>query len=111
MSLRTKIQGAVNKAFAAAGDLVKQGTLSNRTVSDYNFGTGAVESSTIPVTVDIIILDKKKSSGTPFEYNAIIKSGPTLDAYDTVTVDRVVYSIVSYTDNDFAVDLVLKKEA
>ena len=110
MSLKAKLNGAVDKAFAAAGDLVLTGKLTNITAGSYNFSTGVTETSTRSETVNIIILDTKKSPGGAHTSTAIIKSGPTLDNYDSIIVNREKYSIIDFSDNGFAVDLTLKKE-
>jgi len=110
MSLNAKLKGAVDKAFAAAGDLVLTGRLTNITATGYDFGSGATASAARSETVQIIILDTKKSAGSAYTSTAIIKSGPTLDNYDSILVNREKYSIVDFSDNGFSVDLTLKKE-
>lgn len=110
MSLKTKLKGAVDKAFAAAGDLVLTGTLTNITATGYDFSSGATASTSKTESVKIIILDTKKSAGQPYTATAIIKSGPTLDNYDSILVGTDKYSITDFSDNGFSVDLTLKKE-
>jgi hypothetical protein len=110
MSLKTKLKGAVDKAFAAAGDLVLTGKLTNVTAKGYDFSNGTTDSTTKSESVQIIILDTKKSAGQAYNATAIIKSGPTLDNYDSVVVGKDKYSIIDISDNGFSVDLTLKKE-
>lgn len=109
MSLSAKVTAAVDKAFTAANDLVKQGTLSNKKVSSYNFGTGSVESQSRSIPVEIIIYSSSRSSGGDYTYNAILKSGVDLSVYDTLTVEKKEYKIVDFTDNDFVIEVTLKK--
>ena len=112
MSLKAKITAAVNKAFNAVGDLVEKGKLSNTTASNYDFATRSTTTTSKTETVDVIILDTSKDAGVHHDtVKGIMKAGPTLDYYDTLTVNKVKYSIVSYQNNGYTVDLVLKKEA
>jgi hypothetical protein len=110
MSLKTKLKGAVDKAFAAAGDLVVTGKLTNVTATSYNFSSGTTSSTARSESVQIIILDTKKSAGSAYSATAIMKSGPSLDNYDSIIVGTDKYSIIDISDNGFAVDLTLKKE-
>lgn len=110
MSLSARLKNAVNKAFNAAGDLVKIGTLSNKTVSGYDFATRQTVGKTKSITVEVIITDTKKRSGEGFTTTGIMKSGVNLSVYDTLTVDGKAYKIVDYNDNGFSIDLILSKE-
>ena len=110
MSLSAKVNAAVNKAFAAAGDLVKTATLSNKSVSSYNFATRSVESFTSTLNVEVIITTSNKASGESINASAIMKSGVDLSVYDTLTVEDKAYKIVSYTDNHFVIEAQLAKE-
>jgi hypothetical protein len=111
MSLSAKVTTAVTKAFAAAGDLVKQGTLSSKSVSGYNFATKSTVSTTSSVTVDVIIQSTQKPSGDGFTVTAMMRSGINLSVYDTLTVSAKVYNIVDYSDNGFTIEAILVKEA
>jgi len=109
MSLRSKISSAVDKAFAAAGDLVQTATLSNKTVQSYDFGSRSTTSNQSTSSVKVILLDKKNSQGT-ITTSAIMKSGVNLDVYDTLTIGNKVYRIVDSSDNDFAIEFTLVRE-
>lgn len=111
MSLKAKIKGAVNKAFVAAGDLVQKATFYDITTSGYDFATGQASQTSKSTTVDIILLETTKQRGEAFEIKAIIKAGPNMDYYDSLTINSVKYYIVSFTDNGYAVELTLKREA
>jgi len=110
MSLSEKVTAAVNKAFTAAGDLVKTGTLVSKSVSSYDFATRGTVSTSTTTAVDVIMQTKKKSSGEGFTVSALMKTGINLSAYNTLTIDSVSYNIVDYTDNDFIVEAILSKE-
>jgi hypothetical protein len=111
MSLSAKVTTAVNKAFTAAGDLVKQGTLSTKAVSNYDFGTRQTVSTITSQTVDVIIQSAQKPSGEGFTITALMKSGVDISVYDVLTVGSKVYNIIDYTDNNFTIEAILTKEA
>jgi hypothetical protein len=110
MSLSAKVTSAVDKAFTAAGDLVKKGTLSTKAVSSYDFASRQTVSTTSSTTVDVIIQSTQKPSGEGFTTTAIMKSGVNISVYDTLTVGSKVYNIVDYTDNEFTIEAILTKE-
>jgi hypothetical protein len=114
MSLKAKIKAAVKKAFAAAGDLVVSGTLSTKTVSDYNFATGSATSVTRKTTVKVIFLTKNRSGDSAFKQEAIIESGVDITLYDTLTLgsgsSATVYNIESFADDGFAITMQLVRE-
>ena len=111
MSLSAKVTTAVNKAFTAAGDLAKQGTLSTKAVSTYDFGTRQTVSTITSQTVDVIIQSAQKPSGEGFTITALMKSGVDISVYDVLTVGSKVYNIIDYTDNNFTIEAILTKEA
>ena len=111
MSLSAKVTNAVNKAFDSAGDLVKQGTLSTKAVSGYDFATRTTVSTTGSLAVEVIIQSTQKPSGDGFTVTAIMKSGINLSVYDTLTVSSKIYNIVDYSDNGFTIEAILVKEA
>ena len=110
MSLTAKLTDAVNKAFAAAGDLVKTGTLSNKTVSGYDFSTGQTVSTSSTKSVEVIITTKSLPSGGGYSVEGMMKSGYSVDAYDTLTVGSDVYNITNVADDSFVITLTLSKE-
>jgi hypothetical protein len=112
MSLSTKLTAAVDKAFTAAGDLVKTATLSDKAVSGYDFSTGTATSTSKTVTVDIILFTKSLPSGGGYSVEGIMKSSSAIDVnvYDTITVGSDSYNIVNAADDGFAITLQLKKE-
>jgi hypothetical protein len=110
MSLRTTVSNAVDKAFAAAGDLVQAGKLSSKKVTGYDFsGSGTVSTSSTKV-VDVILTNTKKPTSKSFETLAIMKSGIDVSIYDTIKINNKKYNIESYADDDFVITLVLARE-
>lgn len=110
MSLKAKINAAVDKAFSAVGDLAVTATLSSKDVSDYDFASRGTVSTSTTQTVQVIIEKTQKPSGEGFSTNALMKTGPDLSVYDTITVGTVVYNIVDYDDNGFTITAILVKE-
>ena len=110
MSLTAKVNAAVDSAFAAAGDLVRQATLSKKTVSGYDFSTGSTISTSSTATVDVIIQSKENPAGNGFTVKALMKSTVSLSVYDTLTVGTESYNISSYNDNGFIIEAIIVKE-
>lgn len=110
MSLKAKINAAVDKAFLAVGDLAVTATLSSRDVSDYDFASRGTVSTASTQTVQVIIQKTQKPSGEGFSINSMMKTGPDLSVYDTLTVGTVVYNIVDYDDNGFTITAILVRE-
>jgi hypothetical protein len=110
MSLKAKVNAAVDKAFAAIGDLAVSGTISNRTVGSYNFATGETVGTTISVAVTVFIQSTTKPSDGAFSSTALMKSNMSVDGYDTLTVGTTVYNITDYTDDGFVITMSLVRE-
>jgi hypothetical protein len=104
------LKNAVNTAFFKAGDLVKIGTLSDRSVSSYDFLTGETKGTEQTLEVEVILFTKTLPSGAGFSVDGMMKSGFNVDAYDTLTVEGVVYNITKIEDDDFSINLSLAKE-
>ena len=111
MSLRARISKAVDNAFNAAGDLAKSGTLSQRKPQSYDFSTNSVSATQASLLVSVVITDTKKASGDGYKTTAIMKSGPDISVYDTLTVDSVPYNIINHSDNDFVIEMEIAREA
>jgi len=110
MSLSAKLKGAVDSAFNAAGDLVKTGQLSTKTVTGYNFTNGTVTSTSSSNSVGVIITTKENPADGGLSLQAILKSGVVLDSYDTIKIDNVTYNITDTTDDGFTINLTIVKE-
>jgi hypothetical protein len=110
MSLKAKINAAVDKAFAAIGDLAVSGTISNKTVSSYDFATGETVGGTASASVKVFIQSTNKPSDGAFQSTALMKSNMSVDGYDTLTVGTTVYNITDHTDDGFVITLSLTRE-
>jgi hypothetical protein len=110
MSLRAKVSAAVDKAFAAIGDIAVSGTLSNKNASSYDFATGQAVSTTTSQTVKLFLETTDKSSDGAFQSKALLKSNVVVDGYDTLTIGTSVYSITDFTDDSFVITLQLTRE-
>ena len=103
MSLQTTIKLAIDKAFAAAGDLVKLGTLTKKEALTYNWSTGEYSSVDSVTTIQAIITDTLvapgEQSSSP-ETSIIVRStdlGIDYALYSSITIDSVEYRISSVT--------------
>lgn len=110
MSLKAKIKAAVDKAFAAVGDLAVSGTISNRTVTSYDFASGEAVGGTASVPVKVVLQTTNKPSDGAFSSTAIMKSNMSVDGYDTLTVEGTVYNITDHSDDGFVITLSLTRE-
>jgi hypothetical protein len=110
MSLRAKVSAAVDKAFAAIGDIAVSGTLSNKNASSYDFATGQAVATTTSKTVKVFLETTDKSSDGAFQSKALMKSNVVVDGYDTITIGTSVYSITDFQDDGFVITLQLTKE-
>jgi hypothetical protein len=111
MSLRNTVSNAVDKAFDAAGDLVQTGKLSSKKVTGYDFaGGGETVSTSSTKIVDVILTNTKKPTSKSFETLALLKSGIDVSIYSTITINKKLYNIESFADDDFVVTLVLARE-
>jgi len=110
MSLKAKVSAAVDKAFAAIGDLAVSATLSNTNSSSYDFATGQAVTTTTSKVVKVFLESTKKPSDGSFETKALMKSNVVVDGYDTLTIGATVYSITDFTDDGFVITLKLTKE-
>jgi len=110
MSLRAKVNAAVDKAFAAIGDIAVSGTLSNRNAGSYNFATGETVSTTTTKAVTVFLQSTNKPSDGSFNTTALMKSNVKVDGYDTITIGTTVYNITDFTDDSFVITLQLVRE-
>jgi hypothetical protein len=110
MSLKAKINAAVDKAFSAIGDLAVSGTISNKIVSSYDFATGETVGGASSKSVKVFIQSTNKPSDGAFQSTALMKSNMSVDGYDTLTVGTTVYNITDHTDDGFVITLSLTRE-
>ena len=112
MALRATLEGAVDTAFAALQDLVVDVTLSQSEASSYDFATG--QTVTTPTATSIVqgVLfteEKRSQDGIRATNTLIVRSAdlPSPDIYDSFTVGSKTYSMTSYSDNGFTIELQL----
>jgi len=110
MSLRRTITNAVDKVFAACGDLVVLATLTSETVTDWDYTLREPVGVTQTKKIEVILEDTKKASGTDYTTSAIMRTGFDLSVYDTLTVNGRDYKIVDWKDNDFVIEATLKRK-
>jgi len=110
MSLKAKVNAAVDKAFAAIGDLAVSGTLSNKNASEYDFATGITVSTTTSKTVKVFLQSTNKPSDGSFNTTALMKSDVKVDSYDTIMIGTTVYNITDFQDDSFVITLQLVRE-
>lgn len=109
MSLNSRVQAAVDKAFLAAGDLVKQGKLTGLNVSSYDFATRkTVSKPQASKSIEVIVVSETVSRNT-ITANVIFKT-INLTNYTSLTIDNIEYGIDSYDDNGFVIEAKLVKE-
>jgi len=110
MSLKAKVSAAVDKAFAAIGDLAVSGTLSNKNADSYDFATGQTITTTTSKAVKVFIESTDKTSDGAFQSKALMKSNVVVDGYDTLTIGTTVYSVTDFQDDGFVITLSLTRE-
>lgn len=110
MSLTAKLHSAVDKAFAAVGDLVKTATLVDKTAISYDFSTSTAKVASSNKTVSVILNTTNKGSGEAVRTSIIMKSGVDLSVYDTIKIDNVSYTISDHSDNGFVIEANVVKE-
>jgi hypothetical protein len=100
MSLTKTIDSAVTQAFSALGDLVKKGTLTSISISNYNFATGSMNSGSITSlevqVVEVANTTNDSNSNKPYLEFIIRNSSFDLSLYGKLTVSGEDYLIDSY---------------
>jgi len=110
MSMKARINNAVEKAFNAIGDLKQTGTLTVKNVGSYDFATQTTSSTISTQSIELFIETKKSKSGEGFKTSALIKGVVDLEVYDSLSIGGVTYNIVSFADNGFITEAELTKE-
>jgi len=110
MSLKAKVSAAVDKAFAAIGDLAVSATLSNKNAGSYDFATGQTVTTTTTQAVKVFLETTDKSSDGAFQSKALMKSNVVVDGYDTLTIGTAVYNVTDFMDDGFVITLSLTRE-
>lgn len=111
MSLKRKLQSAVDKAFNAAGDLKVSGKLIGEKVSGYDLTLGEIVSTAAKtLTLEVILTESSKQDDSTTTYSAMIKSGVNLSVYKYLLVNSLQYKINSFEDNGYVITLSLSRE-
>jgi hypothetical protein len=110
MSLKAKVSAAVDKAFAAIGDLAVSATLANKNARSYDFATGQTKMTMTTKTVTVFLETTDKTSDGAFQSKAMMKSNVEVDGYDTLTIGKTVYGITDFQDDGFVITLSLTRE-
>lgn len=103
MSLRKTIEKAADQAFSAAGDLVEDVTLHMKSDVSYNFSTGETSNSSSYVSIKAIVMSEEQESGvreilSPRK-EIYVKEKELQDPalYETITINNVKHTIISFT--------------
>lgn len=110
MSLEAKFKAAVEKAFSAAGDLVKPATLYSEITSEFDFSTNETKSSKRRQEVEVIVQKTRKVVNNKYVTEVLMRSGYDMSVYDFITIGRQEFNIVDYSDNGFTISLMLTRE-
>jgi len=111
MSLKRKLQAAVDKAFNAAGDLKLSGKLLGEKVTGYDLTLGEVVSTQAKtLNLKVILTESSKQDDSTTTYSAIIKSGVNLSVYKYLLVNSLQYKINGFDDNGFVITISLSRE-
>lgn len=116
MGYAAVIKKNVKRAFIAAGDLTKIVTLSQKTASNYDFGTMQPNTTLNAAKVlrGIVYNEKSKASSKSRDVSntkvtkllLISEDVPTASIYDTVVIEGVTWNIVyPYEDNGYTLTM------
>jgi hypothetical protein len=112
MTLATKVQSAVDKAFAKVDSLLKDVIFANKSVQEFDFGSDAVVSIDSTFTTRGYIEQKtRKVDGVPVTVLSLMvkTAGIVFSGYTQVTVAGVVYKCNVTKSDDFVTMLELVK--
>lgn len=111
MSMTNRVSKAVDDAFRACGDLVKQVTLATKDVTGFNNATQTVVSSSTTVTASAIPIKRQIADDGQIELHLLFKAKELpLNKYVTVTLGTEVFRIESFDSNNFSVEVIAKRE-
>jgi len=103
MSLRKKIEQAVDKAFTTVGDIAEEITLKAKTEGSYNFATGQASATTTETTIDAIVMsveqkpDAEEILAPRKEVYVKEKELTNPALYDTIVINEVNHTIINFT--------------
>jgi len=94
MNLLTVLESAVDKAFLALKDLVKEGILEQESNNSFNFSTGTYEDNSITKKVSVIITETKADGSPEPKTEVLVKTKDIgFTRYTRITVSGIVYRI------------------
>lgn len=111
MGYNSLVKNQVKKAFSAVKDLAKLVTLAQSAPSGFNFSTGeaTIVASATKVVKAIVITKKRKGEVDAAPITELLMNAADLDdptIYDTVTIDSVLWNIVTpYTNNGYTISV------
>lgn len=113
MSMKKRVGDAVDTAFKACGDLVKDVSLAPETVTGFNNATQTVVSTTpSPVVAKGIPIKRTVTDEGQIEVHFIFKAKEVpLNKYITATMGSETFRITSFDSNGFSVDVIARKES
>ena len=109
MTIKAKLEKAVDKAFAKIDSLMIEALLSNREVVGFSFSSGEIQSSGSSVITKVFIESKKiwSKEGSTVKTFAYMKFISGIDTYDTLIANSTKYRIVSVITDGYLVTLEL----
>ena len=111
MSLKTKVQNAVDTAFEKLKDLSVEATFDNKIVEGFNFSTGTITSSDQSYTTFGFLTTKESyANGTPVTKTTLTvrnNTDVTFDRYSEVSIGNSKYNCNIVSKDDFIVVLSL----
>lgn len=107
---RQLVETSVRKAFDKIGTLAKVVTFASNQATDFDFASLAAEVTPLQsISIKAVILEAEKSRGKDANASAntqkkrlllISKDTPSLNSYDTVTVDGVTWKVAHPIKDD-----------
>lgn len=118
MSYQKLIKDNVKIAFDAIGDIGENITFTNKSVTDYDFATQTITSSTsAPITVKAVVESQYRTNDdTPrIECNLLIDSdkldSKIIDNYDSIVMRNKTWKISKFEDNNYIINLTIGRES
>lgn len=110
MAFRGILQAGVNQAFAIAGDLAVDVTLTKGGATGYDFETGEITSAgggRATVRGILLAADKRSEDGNRASSTLILRKVdvPNIDVYDSFAIGRDQYRLSRYVDNGYTIEI------
>lgn len=104
MSLQKTVQAAVDRAFAAAGDLVVSATLNEKQTTGFDFSTGKPKTTGATTVVPAVVTSTRRRVDGGFKRvtQATLKTGSVkIDGFASITIDGVSYGFSVSDSNGY----------